>query len=53
MFVFNNDIIGGLALDKCVHVKEWSESQLTKLNCGLVRGKEIFLEQNGYMYLAR
>jgi hypothetical protein len=53
MFIMNNDIIGGIELEMLVHVKRWSNNQLDKLNCGMVKGANAFLEQCGWLHFAR
>lgn len=53
MIMFNNDVVGGVPINQLVYVKQWSESQLSKLNSGLIKGADAFLEPNGYMCFAR
>jgi hypothetical protein len=52
MSFINNDVIGGIPLGECVRVKSWSTDQLNYLNSGLIRGKEAFIEIDGYMAFA-
>ena len=53
MFIMNNDIIGGIPVNELVHVKQWSQSQLDKLNSGMVLCKEAFLEPHGFRYFLK
>ena len=53
MFIVNDDVVGGVDLDECVHVKYWSESQLDRLTSGLIDDADSFLKQDGYMCFAR
>lgn len=48
MSMINNDVVGGLKLDKCVPVKEWSSNQKNFLNSGLVKGSQCFIEPFGF-----
>ena len=49
MCIINNDIIGGIELEKCIHVKDWSPSQKSFLSCGLVKGSECFTDPFGFI----
>jgi hypothetical protein len=49
MIMFNNRIVGGIELDELVPVKTWNESQLNRLNTGLIRPKEAFTKVLGFM----
>ena len=53
MFVMNNDIVGGVPVDELVRVKQWSQSQLDKLNSGMVLCKEAFLTPMGFRYFLK
>ncbi|ATZ80770.1 hypothetical protein BMW23_0724 [Bodo saltans virus] len=53
MFIVNNDVVGGVDLTECVHVKQWSESQLSKLTSGMVNGADALIHQWGFMNFAR
>ena len=52
MSFINNDVIGGIPLDECIRVKSWSTNQLNYLNSGLIKGREAFIEIDGYMAFA-
>lgn len=47
----NHDIEGGLQLDQCIHVKEWSQDQLKLLDSELILCPEIFTEPFGFVDL--
>lgn len=48
MSVVNNDVIGGVELDQCIHVKDWSVRQKNFLNSGRVQGSECFTNPLGF-----
>lgn len=50
MTMINNDVLGGVSLNDCVRLKQWSAAHLDKLNSGLVRGADAFLKTDGYMH---
>ena len=49
MTMINNDIIGGIDLDECVHVKEWSTGQKEFLSSGFVVAPECFTKPFGFI----
>jgi hypothetical protein len=51
MMAFNNDVVGGIPLNELVRVKQWSESQIDRLNSGMIGGTlyDAFLSRDGWM----
>lgn len=50
MFMFNNDVVGGVPLTDLVPVKTWSENQLSRLNSGMIRAADAFLKPEGFAF---